>query len=88
MIEKYFDRLLTIHLKDYVYIDKNAAEWHNRFRFCELGAGEMGDLNKQVITLLRDKGYEDWIFVEHDVHLETPEKDLEVSRNYIRGCGL
>ena len=86
--EKYFDRLVAVHVKDYVYKDKNAEEWLSRIRFCELGAGEMGDINEKVIKLLINKGYDKWIHVEHDTHLRDPKIDLEISREYIRKCGI
>jgi hypothetical protein len=47
-VEKYFDRIVAVHVKDYVYKDKDAEAWYDRIRFCELGAGEMGDMNKNV----------------------------------------
>ena len=87
-IDKYFDRLGAVHMKDFVYKDKEAAEWEKRIRFCELGAGEMGDLSRQVLLKLKDKGYEGWIHVEHDTHLQEPAKDLKISRDYMRDCGI
>ena len=88
IINKYFDRLVTVHVKDYVYKEKNAENWFERIRFCELGAGEMGELNKEVIKLLIKKGYDKWIHVEHDTHLRDPEIDLKISRDYIKECGI
>lgn len=87
-LEKYFDRLASVHVKDFVYKDKNAASYWDRIRFCELGAGEMGDLNRQFLLRLQEKGYHGWIFVEHDTHLQDPAIDLKISRDYIRSCGL
>lgn len=87
-IENYFDRIKAVHVKDYVITDPDAAEWWQRLRFCELGAGEMGDLNKQILVLLQEKGYEGWIFVEHDTHLQDPAIDLKISREYMKACGI
>lgn len=87
-IDKYYDRLTAIHVKDFVYKDKNAQFWGDRIRFCELGAGELGDLNQLVIQKLMKKGYSGWIFVEHDTHLQEPAIDLKVSREFIRKCGI
>lgn len=87
-IDKYFDRLGAVHVKDFVYKDKDAEEWGARIRFCELGAGEMGDLSRQVLLKLKDKGYNGWIHVEHDTHLQEPAKDLKISRDYMRDCGI
>ena len=87
-IDKYFDRLGAVHVKDFVYKNKDAEEWSARIRFCELGAGEMGDLNRQVLLKLQEKGYNGWIHVEHDTHLQEPAKDLKISRDYMRDCGI
>ena len=87
-IDKYFDRLGAVHVKDFVYKDRDAQEWSDRIRFCELGAGEMGDLNRQILLKLKDRGYEGWIHVEHDTHLQEPAKDLKISRDYMRDCGI
>lgn len=87
-IKKYSDRIAAIHLKDYVYKDKSAEYWWDRLRFCELGAGVMGDENARIIKTLSDIGYSGWIFVEHDTHLQDPIIDLTVSRNYIKQFGI
>ncbi len=88
IIDKYFEKIVVVHLKDFVYKDKNANMWWDKLRFCELGAGEIGDLNKDIIHKLLEKGYDDWVFVEHDTHLQKPEIDLKISREYIRKCGI
>ncbi len=87
-IDKYFDRLGAVHVKDYVFTDRNADYWEDRIRFCELGAGEMGNLNRDILYKLQEKGYSGWIHVEHDVHLQEPAKDLKISRDFIRDCGI
>ncbi|MFA7636695.1 MAG: sugar phosphate isomerase/epimerase [Monoglobales bacterium] len=88
IIEKYFNRIVAVHVKDYVIKDASAIEWYNRLRFCGLGGGEMGSLNKEVIKLLVKKGYDGWIYLEHDTHLQEAEIDLKISREYIKSCGL
>lgn len=88
IIEKYLDRIVAVHVKDYVYIDRSNPNWWESIRFCELGAGEMGDINKEVLTLLVKKGYDGWVYIEHDTHLQQPEKDLAISREYMRKCGI
>ncbi len=87
-IDEYFDRIVMVHLKDYVYKDKDNAVWYNRLRFCELGAGEMGDLNLEVLEKLKAKGYDKWLAVEHDTHLQDPRIDLAISREFIRRAGI
>lgn len=93
--ENHFDRILAIHMKDYVIDDPNFVykikgkdEWWKRFRFCELGAGEMGDVNLEFLKFIKNKGYEGWVFVEHDKHLHDPAIDLKISREFIRRAGI
>ncbi len=93
--EKYFDRILTVHMKDYkimdkdyVYADRNKDDYTKWINFCELGAGEMGDLNLELLNLLKKKGYDGWIFVEHDHHKQDPAIDLAKSREFIRRAGI
>lgn len=88
IIDKYAARLVMVHLKDYVYKDKNAKYWWDQLRFCELGAGEMGDLNKQIVKALKNKGYDGWVMIEHDTHLQNPKDDLIISREYLREAGI
>ncbi len=87
-VERYFDRLVMVHLKDYVLTDAGNPNWWQRLRFCELGGGEMGELNALVIRKLLEKGYAGPIAVEHDTHLRDPRPDLKSSREYIRRAGV
>ena len=41
-----------------------------------------------VMRALVDVGYDGWVFVEHDTHLQDPLKDLAISRQYLREAGL
>ena len=86
--EKYFDRLLTVHFKDYVIKNPDASWWQDRLRFCELGGGVMGDIPNKVAKVLLDKGYDGWVMVEHDTHLQDPRIDLKLSREYLKNCGI
>lgn len=88
VIRRFSDRLAAIHLKDYVYKDRSAQYWWDQLRFCELGAGEMGDRNREILDAIKSVGYSGWIFVEHDTHLREPQEDLSVSREYIRKAGI
>ena len=88
IIEKYFDRLATVHFKDYVIKDANAAVWSSRLRFCELGGGVMCDIPENVAKLLLNKGYSGWVMIEHDTHLQDPKIDLKLSRDYLKNCGI
>ncbi len=90
LLRKHSKRVHALHLKDFVYKDKNIGldKWWERLRFCELGAGEMGNLNADVLnTAVRD-GFTGWVFVEHDTHLRNPFEDLAVSRAYVKRAGF
>ena len=84
IIEKYFDKIAAVHMKDFVYKDKDNDVWHQRLRFCELGVGEIGDRNKTILHMLSERGYDGWIFVEHDTHTVDAEKELKTSIDYIK----
>ncbi len=89
IVEKYHHRIVALHLKDWVMVDetKGLNEWNKRLRFCELGAGRMGDLNARVLKAMVKKGFDGWVCVEQDNHISEPLKDLAVSREYIRKAG-
>ena len=88
ILEKYYDRIITVHVKDFVYKDRDNKNWCERLRFCELGGGEMGDINRDVVSFLVKKNFNGWLCVEHDTHLQDPVIDLKISRDYIRKCGV
>jgi sugar phosphate isomerase/epimerase len=70
-VKKYGDRLVAMHLKDWLVIDKNKGldQWTQRGRFCELGAGNIGLDNIAVMKAVVKTGFDGWVFVEHDTHL-------------------
>lgn len=86
IVEKYFDRIVSVHVKDYLLLKPELGldKSSERGRFCELGAGNTSLDNAAIIKLLVKKGYDGWILVEHDTHLQEPLKDLAISREYIR----
>ena len=86
VVNKYPDRIVSVHLKDWLVTDPEIGleRWPQRGRFCELGAGNIGLDNAAVMRALVDVGYDGWIFVEHDTHLQDPLKDLAVSRQYLQ----
>ncbi len=89
--EKYYDRIEAIHLKDYVYKDKSISieqNWQARLRFCGLGGGEMQDVNDKVVKIMLAHGFDGWMMIEHDTHLQDPLKDLKASREYLRKLGV
>jgi inosose dehydratase len=90
VVKKYFDRIVAVHLKDWLvtHPEIGLAQWPQRGRFCELGAGNIGLDNAAIVTALVEKGYGNWMFVEHDTHLRDPLKDLAISRQYLRNAGF
>ena len=86
----YADRCVAIHLKDWLVTnpDIGLEQWPKRGRFCELGAGNIGLDNAAVMKALVEKGYDGWVFVEHDTHLREPLEDLSTSREYLRKAGF
>lgn len=83
-INRYHDRIISYHAKDFVYTDKSQSDWYKRLRFCGLGRGEMGELNADAVKLLTGYGYDEWILVEHDTHLREPMLDYADSREFLR----
>jgi sugar phosphate isomerase/epimerase len=88
VVRAYPERLMALHLKDWLLSDPNASEWYNRGRFCRLGEGNIGLDNRAVLNALREVGYEGWIFVEQDAHLREPLEDLAESRRFIQAAGF
>jgi sugar phosphate isomerase/epimerase len=90
IIEKYPDRMLMVHVKDWLVTNPEIGldQWYNRGRFCELGAGNIGMDNAAAVTSLVAAGYEGWFCVEHDTHLRDPLEDLAHSREYLREAGV
>ena len=90
ILGKYADRLVALHLKDWLVTNPEIGldRWPERGRFCELGAGNIGLDNAAVLRAAVEAGYDGWVFVEHDTHLQEPVKDLEISREYLREAGF
>lgn len=88
IVENYYDRIAAVHVKDWVSTDPEKPEWYNRGYFCELGGGNVPIDHAGVVAALKKKGYDGWIFVEHDTHKQDPLVDLKKSREYLRNLGL
>lgn len=90
IVEKYRDRFAAIHVKDWLLTDESIGleQWYNRGHFCGLGCGNIGLDNAAVVKALLGIGYDGWIFVEHDTHLQEPLVDLKASREYLREAGV
>ena len=44
--------------------------------------------NAEVIALLKARGFDKWVMVEHDTHLREPLEDLVASREWMRAQGI
>jgi len=90
IVREYPDRIESIHLKDWLLTNPEVGldNWFARGRFCELGAGNIGLDNAAVMRALVDIGYDGWILVEHDTHLQDTYKDLAISRQYLCEAGF
>lgn len=84
VIRSYPERIQVMHLKDWYQTDPTAEAWHERGRFCELGGGNIGMDHRAVIGALTDAGYDGWIFVEQDTHLQDPLVDLATSLRLLK----
>ena len=84
IVRKYHKRITVMHLKDVFLTGKTRNDGRPDYRFCELGAGNNGFDNAQVLRALREIGWDGWLYVEHDEHLRDPLEDLRVSREFIR----
>jgi len=90
IVRKYHARIAALHLKDWMVTNPDAGldKWHQRGRFCELGAGNIGLDNAAVLKAMVERGYDGWVHVEQDTHLRDPLEDLAVSRQYLRKAGF
>jgi len=90
IVRRHARRLLAVHVKDWLVKDASIGldRWNERGRFCELGAGNIGQDHKVFVQELVNSGYDGWIFVEHDTHISDPLRDLAVSRQYLRSVGI
>lgn len=83
--EKYFDRIDAVHIKAWHANDRNNIR---DGYFTGLGQGNWFIDNEGLVKLLLKKGYDKWIFIEHDAHLREPLLDLKESREILRSWGV
>jgi sugar phosphate isomerase/epimerase len=84
---KYASRLAVLHLKDWLETNPESLDWTKRGRFCGLTRGNIGLDNAAVLKEAAKHGFDGWVFVEHDTHLQEPLVDLEWSRQVVREAG-
>jgi inosose dehydratase len=89
-VRRYGDRLVSMHFKDWMVLNPEIGldRWKERGRFCELGAGNIGLDHHAVLAALAEVGYDGWLFIEQDTHLQDPLVDLAHSREFLRQAGL
>jgi len=85
--EKYFSRIVAVHVKDWTETNAEAERWWERGFFCGLKQGTLGVNNEGVVKYMLKRGYDGWIFVEHDTHKREPLADLKESREILRSWG-
>ena len=88
IMDKYYDRIEAIHLKGWVMKDPDQSNWQQRGYFCGLGQGNFPVDNEYVVKTALEKGFDKWIFIEHDTHLREPLDDLAESREILRKWGI
>ncbi|MDF2922419.1 MAG: Xylose isomerase domain protein barrel [Paenibacillaceae bacterium] len=84
---KYASRIQVLHLKDWLATDPDHPDWTKRGRFCGLGLGNIGLDNVAVLNAAVNGGFDGWVFVEHDTHLQEPMTDLKISRQVLCDAG-
>lgn len=88
MVRKYLSRMLVVHVKDWksngTANPVNNPKWYDCGYFTTLGKGNIGQDNAAVLKAVKAGGYDGWMFVEHDTHLQDPLIDLAESRAYLR----
>lgn len=85
ILEKYYDRVEAVHVKSWHTNDPDNIK--NGY-FCGLGQGNYFIDNEKFVKILLEKGYDKWIFIEHDTHLREPLLDLKESRDILRSWGV
>ncbi|NLM77460.1 MAG: TIM barrel protein [Ruminococcaceae bacterium] len=85
IVEKYYDRITAVHLKGWYSTDSSAKDWWAQGYFCGLGQGNTEIDNEGVVKALVGKGYDKWLFIEHDTHKQDPLLDLGESRKLLAG---
>ncbi len=83
--EKYYDRIAAYHLKGWqTSATPDADAWQERGYFCGLGQGDFRVDNETVFKNALRRGFDGWVFIEHDTHKRDPLLDLAESREILR----
>ena len=83
--EKYYDRIVAYHLKGWqTSATPDAAQWWDRGHFCGLGQGDFFVDNEWVLKNAVKRGFDGWVFIEHDTHKRDPLVDLKESYDIMK----
>jgi sugar phosphate isomerase/epimerase len=85
--EKYLDRIIAVHLKDW---NSSYGRGANSFArgFTRLGRGELSDMIKRLVDLLLTHNYSGWVVVEQDTPEGDPLDCAAESRQWLRDLGV
>jgi inosose dehydratase len=72
LIRRYGDRLAHVHLKDWE---------HSSRRFLPLGEGDLDFAD--ILSAIREAGYDEWLMVELDYYEGRPKAAAEVSKQFL-----
>lgn len=95
-LKKYAARIWHVHFKDFdpevARVSRQAkGDYFDAIKrgvFCELGKGAVDF--KEIVDLLKEMEYRDWIVVEQDIlpGMGAPEQCARANRNYIKTLGI
>lgn len=79
IVEKYFDRIAAYHFKGRKINEKTPdhPDWDKCGRFCGLAQGDFFVDNEYVFKYAVKHGFDGWMFVEQDSHVNDPWIDLK-----------
>ena len=80
-VDKYFDRIAALHLKGRAK-SKTAPDhpdWDKCGHFCGIGKGDVFVDNEYVYKYALKHGFDGWVHIEQDTHLQDPAIDLKES---------
>ena len=76
----YYDRIIAYHFKGWQTSDTpDHAKWQFRGYFTGLEKGDFFINNEAVFKHAISKGFNGWMFIEHDTHKQDPMIDLKES---------
>jgi inosose dehydratase len=89
LLQRYGNRVNYVHIKDVdraVLERARAEQWHfhtalKHYIFAPLGQGSVGI--PEVITALRDHGYDGWLVIEQDTTPDDPTQTARANREYL-----